>query len=124
MYDELRIIIPARNEAASILKILKRMRHNFPDAEIIVVDNGSTDQTGLIAATQTDVVVVREDRIDRIGKGNAMRCGAKAASRPVIMFHDADTEYRVEDARSVVDAVIEAHPGERDCISGVSIYLR
>lgn len=118
MYDELSIIIPARNEAASILKILKRLRHNFPDAELIVVDNGSTDQTGSIAATQTDVVVVREERM---GKGNAMRCGAKAASRPVIMFHDADIEYRVEDARSVVDDVIKAPHEERGCIMSIGV---
>jgi len=118
MCDDLSIIIPARNEAATILIILKRMRHHFPHAEIIVVDNASTDSTGLIAASLPDVVVVRENQS---GKGNAMRCGARAAKRPALMFHDADTEYSVEDARSVVDALIDAHPSDRDNIMAIGV---
>lgn len=108
--EDLSIIIPAKNEAATILPLLERMRRSFPLAEIIVVDNASTDETGLIATSMQDIVVVKEDLP---GKGNAMRHGALTASRSVVMFHDADLEYDVADARSVAEVVLEAPVGER-----------
>lgn len=103
--DDLSIIISAKNEAASILPLLINMRRSFPLAEIIVVDNASTDSTGAIASSMYSIVVVKEDLP---GKGNAMRCGALAASKAVLMFHDADLEYDVTDARSVAELVLDA----------------
>lgn len=108
--EDLSIIIPAKNEAATILPLLNNMRRSFPLAEIIVVDNASTDSTGAIASSLSGIVVVKEDQP---GKGHAMRRGALAASRTVLMFHDADLEYDVTDARSVAEAVLDTPAVER-----------
>ena len=45
MTYETSIILPAKNEAESLIKLLPVLRNNFPDAEIIVVNDGSTDNT-------------------------------------------------------------------------------
>ena len=45
----LSIVIPAKNEAASIGKVVSAAREAWPDAEVIVVDDGSTDDTGEVA---------------------------------------------------------------------------
>ena len=99
----LTVVIPARNEEASIGRIIRAVRDTFPSAEIVVVDNASTDATFAAALRSGEAVVVREARP---GKGNAMRTGALAASRDLLLFHDADTEYDVGDARAVVRAAL------------------
>jgi glycosyltransferase involved in cell wall biosynthesis len=47
---DLSIVIPAKNEAASIGEVVARAIEAFPDAEVLVVDDGSTDQTAALAA--------------------------------------------------------------------------
>jgi len=101
---ELSIIIPAKNESDSIIPVLAKMRHFFPLAEIIVVDNASTDNTAELAKTVHGVRVVHGKSP---GKGHAMRCGALASTRNVLMFHDADSEYSVADAHSVAEALLD-----------------
>ena len=45
MTQELSIILPAKNEAKGLQKLLPELRSKFPDAEILVVNDGSTDNT-------------------------------------------------------------------------------
>jgi glycosyltransferase involved in cell wall biosynthesis len=101
---ELSIIIPARNEARSVQTVLRTVRSIFPDAEILLVDNGSTDGTATLATHVEGVRVITETRA---GKGHAMRAGAQAALGEYLLFHDADTEYEVSDARAVVARAFE-----------------
>lgn len=96
----LSIIIPARNESRSVQAVLRALRATFPKAEILLVDNGSTDGTAGLAAKVEGVRVITEVRP---GKGHAMRAGAQAALGDYLLFHDADTEYEVTDALAVVD---------------------
>lgn len=97
---ELSIVVPARNEAASVTGVLLLLRDQFPFAELILVDNASTDDTASRGATVPGVRVVTEPCP---GKGRAMRTGAKAARGAFVLFHDADTEYEVRDAVPVVE---------------------
>lgn len=110
--SNLSIVIPARNEAATIESLLMEFRNEFPTAQLIVVDNGSTDGTGELARglmeTLGNLLVVEEAKP---GKGNAMRKGAYEASKHIIMFHDADSEYCIQDARDVADAVLSYEYG-------------
>lgn len=96
----LSIVVPARNEAASVTDVLRSLKDQFPFAELILVDNASTDDTASRAATVPGVRVVME-RCP--GKGRAMRTGAEAASGAFVLFHDADSEYEVRDAVPVVE---------------------
>lgn len=118
---DLSIVVAARNEAVSVTDVLRLLKDQFPFAELILVDNASTDDTASRAATVPDVRVVTEPRP---GKGRAMRTGAEAASGAFVLFHDADTEYEVRDAVAVVERSMSAG----HCVIGARVvafdYLR
>ena len=81
------VCIPARNEAATLAGVLgPTIDHHLVD-EVIVIDDGSTDGTGDIAA-MIGARVVRREGLP--GKGRAMAAGAQAAEGDVLVFLDAD----------------------------------
>ncbi len=81
------LVIPAYNEEASIAQTLTAVcALEYPDFEVIVVDNASTDRTSEIAST-FPVRVVREDRK---GLLFARECGRKSATGEIIGNIDAD----------------------------------
>jgi glycosyltransferase involved in cell wall biosynthesis len=86
----LSIILPARNEAAALADLLPRLKAACPGAEILVVDDGSTDETALIC-TQNAVQVVRQPY--SMGNGAAIKRGARAATGDVFVFMDADGQH-------------------------------
>lgn len=114
MDNNLSIVVCARDEIASIRQVVESLRSLFPAAELIVVDNGSSDGTGEVAAAVKGVIVVREDIP---GKGGAMRRGARQATRPWLLFHDADLEYEVGDSVQVVKTAMETN----SCCVGVRL---
>src|SRR5690242_8525425 len=86
----LSIILPAKNEAAALAELLPRLRRAQPDAEIIVVDDGSTDDTAAICA-RSAVQVVRQAY--SMGNGAAIKRGARAAKGSTLVFMDADGQH-------------------------------
>lgn len=84
------LVIPAYNEEEFIGRCIDSVIKNSSDklAEIIVVDNASTDNTARIAASRPGVTVVYEARK---GTGNARQTGAEKAIGDVIAYIDADT---------------------------------
>ena len=95
---KLSIIIPVYNEERTILPIIKRVKEvNLPDQiqkEIIIVDDGSTDQTAaqlknLSSADNLKILFLPENE----GKAAAVRLGLKEASGDFILIQDADLEY-------------------------------
>ncbi len=87
---DLSIIIPTKNEAEAIGGVVTKAREAHPQAEIIVVDDGSSDDTGDIAE-QAGATVVRHP--ESLGNGAAVKSGARAASGEILAFMDGDGQH-------------------------------
>ncbi len=99
------IIIPAFNEEAGIGEILEQLdcQPHLADAEVIVVDDGSSDRTCQIAAAFSGVKVIQHP-FNR-GYGSAICTGARASKGEYILWFDSDGQHRVEDLLLVCDAL-------------------
>jgi glycosyltransferase involved in cell wall biosynthesis len=91
---KLTVIIPAYNEKKTIQEIVRRVQAMKMVDEIIIVDDGSTDDTRTIIANldgKNNVRVILHEKNQ--GKGAAVRTGISAATGDVLMIQDADLEY-------------------------------
>lgn len=102
----LSIIIPALNEAQGIAGLVTGLAERFPDAEIIVVDDGSTDGTGDVAA-ECGARVVRHPY--RKGNGAAVKSGARAAAGDIFVLMDADGQHRAQDVEHLLTRLAEGY---------------
>ncbi len=80
-------IIPAFNEEKTIAPIIKEVKLNPLISEVIVVDDGSADNTFDVAKKSGAKVI---KILKNAGKGGAMERGAKETDAPILMFIDAD----------------------------------
>lgn len=112
-YTNLTICIPAYNEESGIVEMLEQLRHDIPDAEIIVVDDGSTDSTAERAQTVEGVKVISHER--NLGYGAALKTAMRYATKPVIAWYDSDGQHNPEDLKRVVAPVLA---GEMDAVIG------
>jgi len=88
--SSLSIVLPAKNEAEGLRRTLPALRQQVPHAQIIVVDDGSTDETAAVAAEHGATVLVAPYSM---GNGAAIKRGAREASGEVIVFMDADGQH-------------------------------
>jgi glycosyltransferase involved in cell wall biosynthesis len=98
----LSLVIPAYNEQArlpyTLAEIERYVCREQIDCEIIVVDSGSRDATSaVVQQAASRFGRLRLLRIDRRGKGLAVRTGVLAAHGEVVIFADADLSWSVED---------------------------
>jgi glycosyltransferase involved in cell wall biosynthesis len=91
--SSLSVVIPAKNEAAALPGVLARVRAVLPDAEIVLVDDGSTDDTAAVASAAGARVVSHRYSM---GNGAAIKSGARAATGEVLVFMDADGQHPPE----------------------------
>jgi len=100
--EELSIVIPAYNEASRIGTTLRRVseycQSKFERYEILVVDDGSTDDTAKEALGATDDKNLSVIQLERNrGKGYAVRIGGLRAKYPYVLFSDADLSTPIEE---------------------------
>ena len=84
------VVLPAKNEAEGLRRTLPALAQALPGAELIVVDDGSTDETAAVAASLGARVLSSPYSM---GNGAAIKRGARAASGEVIVFMDADGQH-------------------------------
>ena len=114
--NKLSIVIPAYNEEEGIVETLKQLISSFPDSEIIVVDDGSTDST-VEYVTNFETVNLIKHEFNR-GYGSAIKTGSPSATRDYIAWFDADNEHNAENLKNMVEILeskkLVAVLGQRD----------
>lgn len=84
------VVIPARNEAGRLGALLVELRRQVPLAKVLVVDDGSTDDTAGVARRAGASVVSHPYSM---GNGAAIKTGARHAEEKVIVFMDGDGQH-------------------------------
>ena len=93
--QKISIIIPANNEASSLRRILPDLQKHHPEAEIIVVNDGSTDDTAQLEDEIPGIKVLNLPY--NLGNGGAVKSGARAATGDILIFMDADGQHQPKD---------------------------
>lgn len=106
MLGKISIILPARNEADSLRALLPRLAAIGPGAEILVVDDGSSDDT-LAVCAEFPVRVISHPYPK--GNGAAIKSGARAANGDVLIFMDADGQHKPEDIPALLEKFAEGY---------------
>lgn len=100
------IILPAKNESAAIGTTVSSIRQYYPDAEVIVVNDGSTDNTAAVAEAAGARVVHHPYSK---GNGAAIKTGARAAGGEIIVFMDADGQHDPADIPRLLALIEQGH---------------
>jgi glycosyltransferase involved in cell wall biosynthesis len=104
-------LIPAYDEAATIGEVLERIAALDIDAQVIVVDDGSSDDTAAIAEAAGATVVRQPNR----GKGAAIRRAIREADGDIAVIQDADMEYDPADVPDLIEPIVR---GAADVVFG------
>ncbi len=108
------VILPAKNEAEGLRRTLPVLRACLPDAEVIVIDDGSTDATAAVAAEHGAKVLSSPYSM---GNGAAIKRGTRAASGDILVFMDADGQHDpglIQQLLDKLDAGFDMAVGARD----------
>lgn len=118
-YDYLSVLIPTYNERDIIERTIKRVSNAVPNAEIIVIDDGSTDGTiSVLENLNTPAFKFIKSGRNR-GKGSAIIGGLKHVTRPIVVQIDADLQFLPEEMPDLIKPILT---GKADIVFG-SRYL-
>jgi glycosyltransferase involved in cell wall biosynthesis len=117
----LSIVIPAKNESVAIGNVVRTAKSEYPDAEIIVVDDGSTDETAR-TAEESGAMVIRHP--ESLGNGASVKSGARAARGEILAFMDGDGQHDPREIGRLLEKLEQGYDmavGARDSGSHASI---
>lgn len=103
---KLSVVIPAKNEEQGLAKFLPELVASYPEAEIIVVNDGSTDQTADVAKNNGAEVVSHPYSK---GNGASIKAGTRVATGDYIAFMDGDGQHRPSDISRLLEKMDEGY---------------
>ena len=98
--DSISIILPAKNEARNLVDLLPQLKSLYPLAEILVINDGSTDNTAQVAI-DAGVKVISHPYCQ--GNGAAIKTGARNATGELLVFMDADGQHDPADIAALLE---------------------
>jgi glycosyltransferase involved in cell wall biosynthesis len=121
-HPNLSIIIPARNEAGTLPQILGQLKKLYPRAEIIVANDGSTDDTKAVCRSHQIKFI---NHPYGMGNGAAVKSGARMATGDLLVFIDADGQHNPLDIPRMLAKLEEGYDmvvGARNYSSQASVW--
>jgi glycosyltransferase involved in cell wall biosynthesis len=104
--SQLTVVIPAYNEAEKIRDVIAELQAEIPGIEILVIDDGSNDNTGTVARNAGAQVVIHGRNK---GYGAALKTGIRTATTPYVAMYDADGQHRPSDLLKLIDCAGNCH---------------
>ena len=124
MTNKISIILPAKNEANSLDQLLPEIKSAYPKAEILVVDDGSTDKTLEVCDTHGVTAISLPYNM---GNGAAVKAGARKAKGDILVYLDADGQHNPKDISRLLEKFDQGYDlvvGARSSNTHASIWRR
>lgn len=114
MKKDISVIVPIFNEQTVVKDTIERIKRIVPDSEIIVINDGSSDDTLKILNTIEKIIVINHPY--NLGYGASLKDGIKTANGKLIVITDADGTYPIEDIPKLLQ-----HSTQYDMVVGARI---
>jgi len=122
VYSNVSIILPAKNESQGLAILLPELTRLLPGAEILVVNDGSSDNTPMVCSA--NAVQVRNHPYS-MGNGAAVKTGARMAKGEILVFMDADGQHQPDDVLRLLEKLAEGYDmavGARSRVSQAGVH--
>ena len=105
-FHQVSVVIPAFNEEKTIEHVINTVKQVSEIVQIIVVDDGSTDNTAGVVSNISDVTLISHS--SNKGKGSAMKTGLRKVVGDIVLFLDADlSEINSEQIRAIIQPILD-----------------
>jgi len=101
MIDSFSLVIPSFNKFSLLKETINKILENFKEVEVIVVDDGSKDNTFKVKEIFKDKIIYLKNEINQ-GKGESLRKGFEKATKEFIIFTDDDLPYGIEGIKKIL----------------------